>query len=71
MPSDPYEYLRELLPKLARPSWVHLIGLQIRPEAPVIAPEKAAEQKKDLRNRYRRLAKAARGIHVRNRARVT
>lgn len=47
----PYDGLKQLLPKLAQPSWVHLIGLQI--QKPVILPPDKKAAKKDAIKRYK------------------
>lgn len=62
-----YDGLKQLLPKLAQPSWVHLIGLQVQP--PVAFPLDKKAEKRAARARHKRslrLASAVFGAHTRN-----
>lgn len=63
---DPFKDLRQLLPKLAIPSWVRLIGKQLdaRP-AKALKPSKPAQR--CMRRNERRLLRALSGEHTRAR----
>lgn len=54
---DPYKDLRKLLPKLAKPSWVRLMGKKLaKPKriAPSVAAEKAIRRNDRKRSRIER-----------------
>lgn len=40
----PYDGLQQLLPKLAQPSWVHLIGFQVQKPVALPLDKKAAKK---------------------------
>ena len=69
---DPFKDLRELLPRLAQPSWVRLISNQRELSKTHHAPSADAQRIIDRKARKRsRLARALAGEHTRVRAHAT
>lgn len=59
---DVYDGLKQLLPKLAQPSWVHLIGLQLQKPIALPLDKKAAKKEAKRRHKaYKRFALAVQG----------
>lgn len=63
---DPFQDIRHLLPKLAKPSWVRLIGKQVRVvKAKAPSPEAARVIRRKESRAKTRLARALAGEHTR------
>lgn len=63
---DPFQGLKQLLPKLTHPSWVRLIGEQLVPlKHAALSPEVKTAVERAKRRNSRRLARALRGEFTR------
>lgn len=70
-PADAYRDLPPLLPKLARPGWVKMIGVPVRPVAPIVVEEDPQAKKRRLKREHKKRLRFLRALrHEHTRVRV-